>query len=144
MYEAQKAYNKRKYAEDADYRAWKVRLSCASQKRRRATADGWAQAEIRRIKHRSKERGLPFDITTADLEVPALCPVLGIPITLGAPPRSPGLPSIDRIIPELGYVRGNICVISWRANNLKHDCTNSQELRLVADYIDRYRSACNG
>jgi len=32
-----------------------------------------------------------------------------------------------------------VFVISWRANNLKHDCTDGSELRRVADYIDAHK-----
>lgn len=43
-------------------------------------------------------------------------------------------PSIDRIIPELGYVRGNIAVISMRANKLKSDAT-SEELERISAWM---------
>lgn len=137
MYEAQKRYNKKRYQTDIVFRRKHLDATLASQKRRRGEADGWQMSELRRIRHRCKERGLAFDITSADIAVPAVCPVLGIPITLGAAPRAPGTPSIDRIVPALGYVRGNVAVISWRANHLKNNCTSGAELRLVADYIDR-------
>lgn len=45
-------------------------------------------------------------------------------------------PSIDRIVPELGYVPGNIAIISWRANDLKKDAT-ADEMRRIADWIDK-------
>ena len=45
-------------------------------------------------------------------------------------------PSLDRINPKLGYVKGNVQVISWRANNIKRDAT-AEELRLVADFVAR-------
>ena len=34
-----------------------------------------------------------------------------------------GSTSIDEITPGLGYVTGNVAVISWRANSLKRDGT---------------------
>jgi hypothetical protein len=42
---------------------------------------------------------------------------------------------VDRINPALGYVPGNIAVISWRANNLKRDAA-AAELRRIADWMD--------
>lgn len=69
-----------------------------------------------------------------------MCPVLDIPLILGAAPKSPNLPSIDRIRPERGYVKGNVAVISWRANHLKNDCVDEAELRKVADYMSRHRT----
>lgn len=41
---------------------------------------------------------------------------------------------MDRIIPELGYTKGNVVVISFRANRLKNDATY-EELRALADYV---------
>ena len=41
-------------------------------------------------------------------------------------------PSLDRIIPSLGYVKGNIRVISFRANTLKNNATLS-ELELILE-----------
>lgn len=32
-------------------------------------------------------------------------------------------PSLDKIIPSLGYAKGNIWVISYRANTIKNNCT---------------------
>ena len=46
----------------------------------------------------------------------------------------PERPSLDRIIPELGYVKGNVVFISMRANSIKQDATE-QELYLVADWL---------
>jgi hypothetical protein len=39
-------------------------------------------------------------------------------------------PSLDKIIPSLGYVRGNVQVISQRANSIKRDATLA-ELELL-------------
>ncbi len=44
-------------------------------------------------------------------------------------------PTLDRIIPSRGYVRGNIAVISFRANFLKRDAT-LDELRKIIRYIE--------
>ena len=85
----------------------------------------------------AKRRGLEFTITVDDIHIPDVCPVLGIPLYV-APIEiggvSPNSPSIDRINNELGYVPGNIRVISWRANNLKRDAT-ADELEAVAKYL---------
>jgi len=52
-----------------------------------------------------------------------MCPILGIPLIPGIGAQSPNSPSLDRIIPSLGYVKGNIAVISYRANAMKNDAT---------------------
>lgn len=81
---------------------------------------------------RALERGLPFDITPQDLDVPSHCPVLGIEIGSG---QRDNQPSLDRIIPSRGYVRGNVRVISFRANRIKSDAT-AEELRAILAYIE--------
>ena len=44
-------------------------------------------------------------------------------------------PTIDRFIPELGYVPSNISIVSLRANQIKSKGT-AQEHRQIADWID--------
>ena len=44
-------------------------------------------------------------------------------------------PSLDRFVPNLGYVKGNIRVISFRANRLKSDAT-IDEMRQVLAYME--------
>lgn len=84
---------------------------------------------------RSKDRGLPFNITLADIIIPAVCPVLGMPFGVyrgqGRGGFKPDAPSLDRIIPSLGYVRGNICVISNLANSIKRDGTAEQLMKVA-------------
>ena len=74
-------------------------------------------------KRRAKLEGLSFTITINDIIIPEVCPVLGIPIQTGLPANSPNLPSLDKFIPELGYVPGNITVLSLRANSIKKDAS---------------------
>jgi len=71
---------------------------------------------------RAKDKGLPFNIEESDLIIPAACPVLGIPLIVGEA-QSDNSPSLDRLIPELGYIKGNVRVISRRANRIKNDAT---------------------
>ncbi len=71
-----------------------------------------------RARQRAARRGLPFNLNVSDVVVPPICPALGVPIIIGET-RSPYSPSLDRIRPALGYVRGNTRVISDKANRLK-------------------------
>lgn len=90
-------------------------------------------------KSRAKKKGLPFNIDITDVIVPKMCPVFNIPIFRTAP--VPGqvkrncanAPSLDRIRPELGYVKGNVRVISWRANTLKKDGALEEFEAIVRD-----------
>ena len=80
------------------------------------------------------KEGLPFDIELDDIVIPEVCPVLGIPInvSLGRGRRKPDSPSLDKFIPEKGYTKGNIAVISWRANWLKNNGTTDEWLKIAA------------
>lgn len=83
---------------------------------------------------RAKKQGIPFDITKEDIFIPTHCPVLGIELKPGKIMTRDNSPSIDRLIPSLGYVRGNVEVISWRANSLKRDGT-LEELELLVQWL---------
>lgn len=71
-----------------------------------------------RARKRAERKRVPFDIPVRSVVIPELCPVLGIPLVIGEG-RVPESPSLDRVIPERGYVVGNCRVISDRANRLK-------------------------
>jgi predicted nucleic acid-binding Zn ribbon protein len=83
---------------------------------------------------RAKRRGLPFDITVDDIEIPERCPVLGVALKRGKGKLWAHSPSLDRVVPAKGYVRGNVCVISVRANTIKNDAS-AAELAAVLDYV---------
>lgn len=92
---------------------------------------------IKGAHRRSKKYGIPFNITQEDVVIPDVCPYLNIPLVTAKGVVSSNSPSLDRIIPELGYVKGNIQVISHKANTMKHNAT-PEELRLFAINILRY------
>lgn len=89
---------------------------------------------VRAAKARATKAGVPFNLRPEDLTIPHRCPVLGIPLIVGANKASDNSPSLDRVVPLLGYVPGNILIISNRANRIKNDAT-IDELRMVADFF---------
>lgn len=84
---------------------------------------------------RARKKNIPFTITPEDIEIPAQCPILGIPLRRkkgrGVGDHSP---SLDRIFPDRGYIPGNIHVISARANRIKNDSTREEVELLLAWY----------
>ena len=88
------------------------------------------------VKGRALRGGLPFNLEPEDLVIPDVCPVLGIPLFRNTGGKRPtaNSPSVDRIIPELGYVKGNIQVISQRANVMKNDAS-PDELSIFAEWL---------
>jgi hypothetical protein len=94
---------------------------------------------VSRTKYRAKMRGIEFNLTPEDITIPTHCPVLGMPLvstTRGRRGYFPDSPSIDRVHPDKGYVRGNVRVISARANLLKNDAT-VEELQAVLSDLRR-------
>ena len=83
-------------------------------------------------KKRAKKKGIEFNLLIEDIpQVPEICPILGINIIANIT-NSPldSSPSLDRINPLLGYIVGNVRIISNRANRIKADAT-LEELKLI-------------
>jgi hypothetical protein len=89
------------------------------------------QHMIKNARQRAQRLGLPFDLVLADVVIPDYCPVLGIRLNRNHGAR-PDSPSLDRIDPTLGYVRGNVAVISMRANRIKDNATVAEHERVLA------------
>lgn len=86
-------------------------------------------------KSRAKKRGSEFSIEPSDIVIPDICPVLGISLLRATNNNQPcdNSPSLDRIDNTEGYIKGNVWVISWRANKIKrHATVDELEKVLVA------------
>lgn len=93
------------------------------------TYDLWYFAKLR-----AKKKGLEFNLEISDIVIPDKCPILGIPLTKENNKQDDSSPSIDRIDNLKGYVKGNIQIISWRANNIKSNGT-VEEHKKVVDFM---------
>ena len=109
---------------------WKEREALAASKKR-FNAHTWSKVAMVGIRGRAKNKGLEVNITHEDLAVPDICPVLGIPIILSKNAPRGNRPSVDRFDNSLGYAKGNVRVISSRANNLKNDATVDEIERIL-------------
>lgn len=82
----------------------------------------WAGAKCR-----AKAQAVPFDITQDEVKELVVdlthCPVLKIELCWTNSKMLDNSPTLDKIVPELGYVKGNIAVISQRANRIKNNAT---------------------
>ncbi len=85
-------------------------------------------------KRNAKRRGLDFNLEPSDIVIPNKCPILGIPITVRNGKIKPTSASVDRIDSTKGYTKGNVHVISYRANVLKNNAT-VEELEAIVKYI---------
>lgn len=91
---------------------------------------------LKNAKLRAKKRGVPCTITIDDIVVPETCPILGITLQYGNGKLSGHSPSLDCIVPAQGYIPGNICVISHKANTLKSNMTINILEKIIA-YIKK-------
>ena len=135
---------KNKEVVHARVRAWKEKNPQSRKKYR----DAWFSIPENRIKHtlnqaktRALKNGVFFNINIEDLlPLPERCPVFNTPLNYAGVGQQRGFvdnsPSIDRIIPSLGYTKGNVKIVSWRANRIKADASLN-ELIAIMDYIKR-------
>ena len=92
-------------------------------------------------KKRAVKKQLSFDIDTEYVRslVVSHCPILGMPLEWSCQRNVgrivlDGSPSLDRIDPTKGYVKGNVWIISYRANLIKSNATH-EELKLVTKAV---------
>ena len=80
-------------------------------------------------RQRSKKKNMEFSITLEDLKMPEFCPLLGIKLDSYAD-NIDVHPSIDRIDSSKGYVKGNVWIVSHRANRIKGDATFGELIKI--------------
>ena len=87
------------------------------------------------IKSRAKRKGIPFDLNEDEIEFPEVCPVFKKPFAFGLGKLNDLSPSLDRIDNSKGYIKGNIIIVSWKANRIKNDAT-IEELRILTNFYE--------
>lgn len=87
-------------------------------------------------KLRARKKGFPFSLQVSDIDIPDACPVLGIALRRGSGRLQDNSPTPDRIDNDKGYVKGNVIVISYKANRMKSNAT-PDEVRLLAAWLDK-------
>lgn len=88
---------------------------------------------LRGAKKRANLKKIEFSITKEDLgPLPEYCPVLKIKLQYSQIGRQqPDSASLDRYDNSKGYIKGNVNIISLRANELKRDGTHDEFLKLT-------------
>ena len=96
-------------------------------------------ALLRNAKRRALKNGIAFDLTVADVHLPDFCPALGLPLfrAVGNRAQGPNSPTLDRLNPARGYVRGNVLVLSARANQIKSDSTAAELYRVATFFMQQ-------
>ena len=96
------------------------------------------KAILTKTKTRAKKNGTEFNIDINDIRIPEKCPILNIPIIRefkGGGDKNKGpratSPSIDRLDNTKGYVKGNIQIISHKANAMKNNASPEELLQFA-------------
>mgnify|MGYP003655486417 CR=1 FL=1 len=99
----------------------------------------WEKQRIKGAVRRAKVKNLPFNITEEYVKSVTpkdmICPALGIKMNTGGEDLD-SRPSLDRLVPEKGYVKGNVIVVSFKVNRIKADAT-PEELMKVAIFYEK-------
>ncbi len=94
---------------------------------------------LNHIKRRSKKSGIEFNLELDDIKIPEVCPILKMPLVKQAGKgRNDFSPSLDRINPLLGYTKGNVEVISDKANRMKNNASVEELLQFATEIFNRY------
>jgi len=98
-----------------------------------------AKLLYKNIKSRCKRIGREFSIELDDIIIPKKCPVFGFDLKREDRETWMCAPSVDRIDSSKGYIKGNVTVVSRRANILKRDAT-VEELEQLFNYYKTLRN----
>ncbi len=106
--------------------------------------EGWDDREWRRsnlyaamrLKFRTKKRSAEYtkhgwEIEFNDIVWPEVCPIFGTTLDYFTTKVSDDSVSFDRIDSEKGYVKGNVAIISWRANRIKNNGTALEHSKIA-------------
>lgn len=87
---------------------------------------------ISSIKARAKQNNVEFTLSEKDVIWNTHCPILGVELSFRSKGKRETAASLDRIDNTKGYVRGNVHLISNRANRIKSDATIEELEKIIA------------
>jgi len=97
---------------------------------------------VKTAEERARRKGVPFSLTAewAISRYTGACELTGIPFVIGQRGSGPKpySPSIDRIVPSLGYTPGNCRFILWAVNALKHIGTDADMLFIARALVEKH------
>jgi hypothetical protein len=94
---------------------------------------------LSQAKSRAYKNNIEFSLMKEDVVVPEFCPILNIKMIRNKIHPKSNSYSLDRINPKKGYIKGNVQVISHRANQIKSNAT-IEELELLLAYLKNLQS----
>jgi hypothetical protein len=106
-----------------------------NQKKYNKSIRGIAVTACKSSKRRSRDKNLPFNLTSDYLESifpkSCICPILGYKMKVSNITLGKLSPTLDRINPRLGYIKGNVEFVSNIANCMMTSATGKDIKRFV-------------
>lgn len=114
-----------------------------NQKKYNQSIRGIAVTACKASKRRARIKNLPFNLTSNYLESiypkNSVCPILGYTMKVSNISLGKLSPTLDRIDPRLGYVRGNVEFVTNIANLMMTSATGKDIKRFVKWATKRYK-----
>jgi hypothetical protein len=133
--------NKNKEKVSANKKAYVKRATKEQIARWRLSSDNYAKNNPERrilsiIKYRAKQKNMEFNLEPEDIKIPETCPIFNYPLIKQLDNKGKfgpryNSPSVDRIDNTKGYVKGNIQIISNKANSMKSSATPEELLQFA-------------
>ena len=93
-------------------------------------------------RRRSKRDILPFDLTEDYIKSiwpkDNKCPIFKTTFKSGSADKY-HLPTIDKVVPKKGYIKGNVAIISFRANYLKSDIEDVRMFKTMYEFYKNFK-----
>ena len=105
--------------------------------KRKSTHKNHERVLLNNAKRRAEKNGWEFNLDIDDIIIPDKCPILGVPFVMGTDGDYMYTPSIDRIDNSKGYIKGNIQIISMKANTMINSASQ-EELQKFCENVLRH------
>lgn len=146
MLNSAKKYHKKKRETDPDYLKSRSEYNKANaayfnKKAKQYNSERPFHYAFIRLRQRAKKANIPFNLTEEYLVSiwTGMCSIFNTELCLpyNSESQDPNKATIDKVIPELGYIMGNIHWVSNKANIIKSFGTINDH-QLIVDYMKKY------
>lgn len=86
---------------------------------------------------RAKTGDIEFNLSPEDIVIPNECPYLKVPFIVGTKENYQYTHSLDRIDNDKGYIKGNVEVVTKKANSMKNNASDEELIQFAIEIIKR-------
>lgn len=123
---------RKRFRKDGSFSIGKICFGCSNKQYRQ---NNFFINRLSVVKRRAISTGVPFNLTKEDIVKiwTGKCAISGKILSYETNDYDTS-PQLDRIIPEFGYVVGNVCWLSAHYNRLKSDL-NIEDAKLILEWL---------